>query len=70
MKISKIILFFVSFILSFLLFTKDTFAEIYDYDISKFVFNPVNTDKLIDWVPTDIEKFTYKNPFLKTRATI
>lgn len=70
MKITKIILFFVSFILSFLLFTKDTFAERYDYDISKFVFNPVNTDKLIDWVPTDIEKFIYKNPFLKTRATI
>lgn len=60
----------MSFILSFLLFTKDTFAERYDYDISKFVFDPVNQNKLIDWVPTDFEKFTYKNPFLKTRATV
>lgn len=70
MKITKIILFFLSFILSFLLFTKDTFAERYDYDISKFVFNPIDSAKLLKWVPTDFEKFTYKNPFLKTRATI
>ena len=66
----KIIFLILTSILSFLLFTKDTFAERYDYDISKFVFNPVNTNKLIDWVPTDIEKFIYKDPFRKTRATI
>ena len=66
----KIILFILSFIFSFLLFTRDTFAERYDYDISKFVFDPVNQNKLIDWVPTDFEKFTYKDPFRKTRATI
>lgn len=70
MKISKIILFFVSFILSFLLFTKDTFAVIYDYDISKFVFKPVSSDKLLNWVPTDFQKFTYKDPYLKTRAIV
>lgn len=66
----KIILFILSFIFSFLLFTRYTFAERYDYDISKFVFDPVNQNKLIDWVPTDFEKFTYKDPFRKTRATI
>lgn len=66
----KIIFFTLSFILSFLFFTKDTFAERYDYDISKFVFNPIDSAKLLKWVPTDFEKFTYKNPFLKTRATV
>ena len=70
MKISKIILFILSFILSFLFFTKETFAVIYDYDISKFVFKPVSSDKLLNWVPTDMQKFTYKDPYLKTRATI
>ena len=66
----KIIFFTLSFIFSFLFFAKDTFAERYDYDISKFVFDPVNQNKLIDWVPTDIEKFIYKDPFRKSRATI
>ena len=66
----KIIFFILTSIFSFLLFNRDTFAERYDYDISKFVFDPVNQNKLIDWVPTDFEKFTYKNPFLKTRATV
>lgn len=70
MKISKIILFILSFILSFLLFTKDTFAQRYDYDISKFVFNPTSPKALVDWVPTDMQKFTYKDPYLKTRAVI
>ena len=66
----KIIFFILTSIFSFLLFTKDTFAVIYDYDISKFVFKPISSDKLLDWVPTDMEKFTYKDPYLKTRATI
>ena len=70
MKITKIILFILSFIFSFLLFTKDTFAVIYDYDISKFVFKPVSSDKLLNWVPTDFQKFTYKDPYLKTRAIV
>lgn len=66
----KIIFFILTSILSFLFFTKDTFAVIYDYDISKFVFKPVSSDKLLNWVPTDMQKFTYKDPYLKTRATV
>ena len=66
----KIIFFILTSIFSFLFFTKDTFAVIYDYDISKFVFKPVSSDKLLNWVPTDMQKFTYKDPYLKTRATV
>ena len=66
----KIIFLILTSIFSFLFFTKDTFAVIYDYDISKFVFKPVSSDKLLNWVPTDIQKFTYKDPYLKTRATV
>ncbi|MGP1582858.1 MAG: hypothetical protein ACTTH6_01335 [Candidatus Altimarinota bacterium] len=66
----KIIFLILTSIFSFLFFTKDTFAVIYDYDISKFVFKPVSSDKLLNWVPTDMEKFTYKDPYLKTRAII
>ena len=66
----KIILFILSFSLSFWFFTKDTFAEIYDYDISKYQFKPVASDKLLNWVPTDIEKFIYKNPIRKNWAVI